>query len=310
MTHDPLTLALDTSHRTGSVAVARGEVLLGEIVFDASDTHSATLLPAVDACLRIAGVLLGGIDRFAVSSGPGSFTGLRIGLATVKAFAAVNRRPVVAVASLEVLAAAIPFSRHPVLALIDARRGEVYGALYDTGEGAPVELTPPFSCRPARAVELAMGSVERAARRAFDTDGLMAGGARRERKTAGRVTGATGAPLVLCGTGAEHYRELLEEVLPPGSLFAQRRWSVPSGAILAILSLGKAALPYEEIAPLEPLYLRAPDARLPAGARRPSDPRPPADARPPDVAKPSANAKLPAVGNPSADAKRRCGGGR
>jgi tRNA threonylcarbamoyladenosine biosynthesis protein TsaB len=235
MKSDPLTLALDTSHRTGSVAVSRGASCLAEIVFDASDTHSATLLPAVDACLGTARASLDGIDRFAVSSGPGSFTGLRIGLATVKAFASVNRRPVVAISSLEVLAAAIPFCRHSVMPLIDARRGEVYGALYDTGGGPPAELICPFSSDPVRAVK--------------------------------RAVEAAGAPLVLCGTGAERYRGLLEPALPRGSTVAGSPWSIPSATLLALLSLEKAPIAFEDLPSLEPLYRRRERAKVDDGDR-------------------------------------------
>lgn len=220
----------------GSVAVVRGTELLSEIVFDASDTHSATLMPSVDACLGTARFPLRLIDRFAVVSGPGSFTGLRIGLATVKAFAALRGRPVVPVTSLEVLAAALPFTSYPVLVLIDARRGEVYGGLYDTRGGLPEQLLGPFSAEPARAVERAM-------------------------------TVSNGGPLLICGTGAERYGEVLSSVAAPGSRFAGPRWSIPSASQLAALSVAKAAVCGADLHALEPLYIRPPDARLPSTAK-------------------------------------------
>lgn len=227
-------LALDTSHVKGSVAVSRDREILCEILFDASDTHSATLMPAVDACLRTAKVAIRSIDLFAVVSGPGSFTGLRIGLATVKAFAAVRKRPVVAVPSLEVLAAAFPFARFHTMPLIDARRGEVYGALYRTDGGAPEEIIPPFSAKPDDVMKLV--------------------------KEAG-----VSAPLILCGTGAERYRDQLETILPRSSSFAGPRWSVPSASLLAELATGREPVPFDMLSMLEPLYIRPPDARLPAG---------------------------------------------
>jgi tRNA threonylcarbamoyladenosine biosynthesis protein TsaB len=233
---DTTTLALDTSHMKGSVAVVRGAELLSEIVFDASDTHSATLMPAVDACLGAAKLPLRLIDRFAVVMGPGSFTGLRIGLATIKAFAAVRRRPVVAVTSLEVLAAALPFASYPVLVLIDARRGEVYGGLYDTRDGSPAEIVRPFSAGPARAVELVAAA-------------------------------SGGGPLLLCGTGSERYGEVLSSVAPPGSRFAGSRWSIPSASHLAALSGAKSTVCGADLHALEPLYIRPPDARLPSAAK-------------------------------------------
>lgn len=229
-------LALDTSHIKGSVAVTCGSEIICEILFDAGDTHSATLMPAVDNCIRTAKTTLADIDRFALVSGPGSFTGLRIGLATVKAFAAVHRRPVVPVTSLEVLAAAFPFARLPVLPLIDARKGEVYAGLYTAGKGLPEELVAPFSARPET-----IGDILREA--------------------------GFGGPFILCGTGAGRYGELLSSAVQEGSCFGGHRWSFPAASILAVLSLGKEAVAYEELSVLEPFYIRPPDARLPGGSK-------------------------------------------
>jgi tRNA threonylcarbamoyladenosine biosynthesis protein TsaB len=228
----PLVLGFDTSHRKGSVAVATGEEILCEFLFDAADTHSATLMPAVDAALRAAKIDINDIETFAVTIGPGSFTGLRIGLATVKAFAAVRRRPVFAAKSLEVLAAAFPFSDRAVFPVIDAHKGEVYGALYDTRTGTPEESMPPFSARPE------------------DIGGLVHGE----------------GPLLICGTGMERYKELIMSAAPQGSIAAGKKWSIPSAALLALLALGREPVPYERLFTLEPCYIRPPDARLPSSS--------------------------------------------
>jgi len=232
----PLVLALDASHQRGSVAVSRGEEVLCEILFDASDTHSATLLPSVDACLRSAKIALSDIARIAVVCGPGSFTGLRIALATVKALAAVRRMQVVPVDSCAVLAAAFPCAAHPVFPLIDARRGEVYGALYETSGGSPREIAPLFSAKP---------------------------------ETLGQFleTHAIAAPLILCGTGALRHRAVLEPLMPSGSFFAGARWAIPSASLCALLALARRPLSYKELFTIEPLYIRPPDARLPDTAR-------------------------------------------
>ncbi|MBN1164162.1 MAG: tRNA (adenosine(37)-N6)-threonylcarbamoyltransferase complex dimerization subunit type 1 TsaB [Candidatus Krumholzibacteriota bacterium] len=236
MKEKPLLLALDTSHRKGSVAVSRGEEPLCEIIFDASDTHSATLMPAVDLCLRTAGVELREIDRFAVVAGPGSFTGLRIGLSTVKAFACIGKRPVAAVSSLETLAAALPYLDDPLLPLIDARRGEIYAALYDLREGFPRELVAPLAVKPA-----ALGKV------------LTAAGAFR--------------PVVACGTGIHKYGELLVSLLPSGSRFLPSPWSIPSAALVAGIALRKGFIEYDSLPTLEPIYLRPPDAKVPGRSK-------------------------------------------
>jgi len=232
MRRSPIVLAIDASHQRGSVAVCRGEEVLAELLFDASDTHSATLLPGVDACLASAKIALGDVGLFAVVSGPGSFTGLRIALATVKAFAAARRAPVAPVESCAVLAAAFPYAAHPVLALIDARRGEVYGALYETAGGVPRGIVPLFSAKPEAIGDLL-------------------------------ARHSIADPLILCGTGAIRYRERLEALVPGGSRFAGERWAIPSASLCALLALDRPPLPYGELSSLEPLYVRPPDARLP-----------------------------------------------
>jgi tRNA threonylcarbamoyladenosine biosynthesis protein TsaB len=236
MSETPLVLALDTSHAKGSVAVTRGEDVLCEVLFDASDTHSATLLPSIDVCFRTAKVRLADIDRIAVVSGPGSFTGLRIGLATAKAFAAVHRASVVPVVSLEVLAAAFPFVGRPIVTLIDARRGEVYAACYRTEGGLPENLLPVCAAAPERlAHSLAAAGID--------------------------------APAIVCGTGALRYRAVLESIMPHGSRFAGPRWAQPSASLAAVIALDRTPVSEEELFTLEPLYIRPPDARLPADAR-------------------------------------------
>jgi tRNA threonylcarbamoyladenosine biosynthesis protein TsaB len=96
------------------------------------------LLPAIDALLAEAGCALDELDAFAVSIGPGSFTGLRIGAATVKGLAFATQQPVAAVPTLAAVAKGAPAGEGPVVALLDARRGEIYAA----GYAAPGDLSP------------------------------------------------------------------------------------------------------------------------------------------------------------------------
>ena len=98
-------LALDTSGRACSAAVAEDETLLCEVYIDRGLTHSVTLLPAVEDCLLRAGIAMGEMDAFAAAVGPGSFTGLRIGVNTVKAMAQAQGKPVLAVSTMDALAA-------------------------------------------------------------------------------------------------------------------------------------------------------------------------------------------------------------
>jgi tRNA threonylcarbamoyladenosine biosynthesis protein TsaB len=124
----PLLLAIESATRVMSVAVLRGESLLAEIGTFDDRVHSERLLPAVDQLLRIADLSLEEIEAFAVSIGPGSFTGLRIGLATLKGLGFGSDRPVAAVPTLGALTLAAAGAPGPVAALLDARRDEVYAA--------------------------------------------------------------------------------------------------------------------------------------------------------------------------------------
>ena len=144
----PLLLAVETSCGTPSVALLRGEELLAEELAAAGRSGAESLLPCVDAVLRRAGLALEAVEAFAISIGPGSFTGLRIGVATLKGFAFGTELPIAPVPTLAVLARAAPETRDPVLALVDARRGEFYAAAYRL-EGAGRE---PLPCEPAEGV--------------------------------------------------------------------------------------------------------------------------------------------------------------
>jgi tRNA threonylcarbamoyladenosine biosynthesis protein TsaB len=124
-------LAVDTTTTRGSVALVTPEATLGEARVLASDGHARWLLPAVDALLRGVGWQPADVDAFAVTCGPGSFTGLRIGLSSVQGLALACGRPCVGLSTLDVLALSAPASAGPVVAVMDAFRGETYIAVYD-----------------------------------------------------------------------------------------------------------------------------------------------------------------------------------
>ena len=151
---EPLILAVETATPLGSVAVARGPVLLASRRCAAQGSHSATLLRAVDEALCEACLKLGDVDLFAAAAGPGSFTGLRIGLATVKAFAATLGRACAGVPTLHAVArAAGPSLR--TLALVRAGRGEVFGQVLRVDDAGQVqELSRAAHLPPARLMEL------------------------------------------------------------------------------------------------------------------------------------------------------------
>jgi tRNA threonylcarbamoyladenosine biosynthesis protein TsaB len=125
----PCILAVDTTHEFGSLALARGAELLEELPLHAPTGFAHVLYQHLAALLHDHGLQVADIDRFAAASGPGSFTGARIGLACVKGLAEALGKPAVAVSNLQALSA---FGSAPLRAVVlDARRGEIYGAVYD-----------------------------------------------------------------------------------------------------------------------------------------------------------------------------------
>lgn len=122
-------LGLDTSTLMTSCAVIDDNKLIGEFSLSQDMSHSEKLVPMVEELLTSLDLKLKDIDLFAASVGPGSFTGLRIGLATIKAFAHITDKPLVGVSTLEGLAFNLPFNEI-VVPMIDARRQRVYTAIY------------------------------------------------------------------------------------------------------------------------------------------------------------------------------------
>ena len=239
-----LVLALDTTTRAGSIAVARDGRLLHLHEGDASRPHAERLPGDLIASLGLARVGLPDVDVFAVAIGPGSFTGLRIGIAAIQGCAFAAGRPIVGVSALEALALASagggsggPPTRIGVW--MDAQRNEVFSALYALrGEGADAALETiegPAVGDPA----------ETAAR----WHGLMGG-----------------AWCPVAGDGALRYRQVLEKaagapvrvIEPP-----------PLAATIALIAgrraeAGEATLPHA----IRPLYVRRPDAELARDRRR------------------------------------------
>lgn len=132
-----LLLALESALRTPGMALLRDGELVAEITLPPTRPVSEQLLPGIDALLALCGSTLDAVDGFAVSIGPGSFTGIRVGVATVKGLAFGGAQPVAAVSTLAALACAAGIPGDSVAAIIDARRGEVYAGVYELTEGEP-----------------------------------------------------------------------------------------------------------------------------------------------------------------------------
>jgi tRNA threonylcarbamoyladenosine biosynthesis protein TsaB len=137
-----LLLAVETATPETSAALLRDADLLAEERGAAGRPTAETLLPAVERLLRRCATSLDAVEAFAVSIGPGSFTSLRIGLATVKGLAFGSGRPAVAVPTLRALAHTAPPGEGPVVALLDARRDELYAAAFEGEALSPAALLP------------------------------------------------------------------------------------------------------------------------------------------------------------------------
>jgi tRNA threonylcarbamoyladenosine biosynthesis protein TsaB len=137
-------LAMDTATPAGSVALLECNRIVTSRYFDVGVQHSQHLAAEIAEILHMADRRPDQLEAVAVTDGPGSFTGLRIGLSTAKGLCLATGAPLVTVSTLESLAARLPYCRHLVCPMLDARRGEVYAALYDTSSGMrPRQLEAP-----------------------------------------------------------------------------------------------------------------------------------------------------------------------
>lgn len=224
-------LALDTSTFVGTVAVLASGELLAEWSASVRASHGETLLPELARVIEHARLSIHDIDLFAVGLGPGSFTGVRIGVATAKGLALAESKPLVGITSLRVLARGMAGSLRAVA--VDAHKGELYCALYALDEqGSLTERVAPFHDLPERA-------------------------ALRLREAADRQR------MSVAGNGLARYGETFTGALGPW-LRAPAYCDVPRAAALAYeAELAFRAQGPSDLARIEPLYLRPSDAKLP-----------------------------------------------
>lgn len=135
-------LAVDTTAKTATAALTEDERLLGLTVLNTPNTHSVTLLPMIDGILKGADITVGDVELFVCSAGPGSFTGVRIGTAAVKGLAYADKKPCVGVSALEALALNVTEEDGIICPVMDARRNQLYNALFVYEDGKLRRLTP------------------------------------------------------------------------------------------------------------------------------------------------------------------------
>lgn len=225
-------LAVDTTTKSCSVAVVSTSGLLSEITTANDETHARHLMDMVDQVLSLANVPLDALDGFAVTRGPGSFTGLRIGLSSVKGLGAASGKPVVPVSSLEVLAAqAVPALDVPdtIVVLIDAYRREVFLAGYQLRDHQMVEVLAETVAAPDNVADL--------------------------------ISDLTG-PVVLVGNGVVTYRQKLSEN-PGGNIrFASDLHHTIRAATVGQIGLNRLHSDGLDAIDVMPVYLRRSDAQI------------------------------------------------
>lgn len=234
-----LVLAVESATEAAGVALIDEEGALGSAVVARGRRHTETIVPAIETLCRRVGVALADLDALAVDVGPGLFTGLRVGVGTVKALSFALDLPVVTATSLEVLAhagaGAGAAAGRLLVPVVDARRGEVFSARFRSADGTAVAA----SSSP--------------------------GGAEDERLWAPEELAAALArlsePFVLLGDGARRYGGLLAAV--PGARLAGPAYASPPVSALAELGLARAlAGAVQDGDEVMPRYLRQADARI------------------------------------------------
>jgi tRNA threonylcarbamoyladenosine biosynthesis protein TsaB len=221
-------LALDTTTRGGSVAVADDERMLALLPGDESRTHGERLPGEIARALEMAALSKAQIDLLAVATGPGAFTGLRIGLAAIQGLAMTLHKPVVGISALDALAAQVPpGDAELIVPWMDAQRGDVFATLIDAQSGATIEM--PVASNPAALLD--------AWRQHLD-----------------------GRRAVFIGDAAARDAELIARG-------GNGRWTIRRPGPLApqIAELGRERAARGESGPphaLEPIYVRRPDAEI------------------------------------------------
>ena len=220
-------LAVDTATTSCSVAITDGDKLLSEMTLVSGETHSRHLATLIDTLVRTAGLSLESIEAFAVSRGPGSFTGLRIGISTVKGLAVAGNRPMAGVSTLAALAWQVGPTDRLICPMIDARRQQVYAGLYRWDPEGPVPVAGEQVAEPESFPE------------------------------------AIKQACIFIGSGAVAYRNRILEAAGQRALFVPAGLNAIRAAAVAMLGARRlSAGESDDVERFVPTYLRKSDAEL------------------------------------------------
>jgi tRNA threonylcarbamoyladenosine biosynthesis protein TsaB len=220
-------LGIETSTHSGSVAIVEDERILGEQFLNNGPTHSEKLLPMIDLLLKEVGMDKKEIDGISVSSGPGSFTALRIGISTAKGLAFSLGIPVVGVSSLEVLALNLLFTPFVICSIIDAKKNELFAAFFTSSNWRLCRSSDDMLISPHDLVNMI-----------------------REK-------------TVLVGNGAIVYGDFLSDALGELSVFCPSSFNFPRASNCALLGAKRLINGFkDDLSALAPQYLRRVDAEI------------------------------------------------
>jgi len=220
-------LAVDTATTSCSVAIVDQTSLLSEFTIDREETHSRHLMDMIKAVMTMAGLNFSDLDGFAVTRGPGSFTGLRIGISTIKGLVVASEKPVVGISSLETLAFQVSYSRDLICPILDARKGEVYFSRYRFLNGHLKRQTKERVAPPDKAVDDLNES------------------------------------CLFVGNGALLYKEMILEKMGESAFFAPMIQNTIRASTIAYLSMAKFENnDTDDIEKILPYYIRKSDAEL------------------------------------------------
>ncbi len=225
-----ITLAIDTSSRSAGLALLRDEDVVAEWFVRLRQTHSEDVLPAVAALLSAAGLSVGDVRLFAVTHGPGSFTGLRVGVGLVKGLALSTGGAIVGVSTLDALAQNLAFASHGVCPVLDAKKGQIYTSLYRPGGSGGLEkIEPDQAVEPSAFLE--------------------------------KIT----EPVIFLGDGVAAYGDLIRKMLPSLAFFAPANFQSVRPSAVALLALERYRRgESDDLVSFAPRYLRRSEAEIKA----------------------------------------------
>ena len=218
-------LTVDTATIVATAAVVDENKLICETIVNFQKKHSEKLMPAIDHMLKDAGLTIQDMDAFWIVNGPGSFTGLRIGMATVKGFAQAIDKPVIPISTLEALAYNLPYADGVVCPILDAQRSQVYTGLFrfNEEEGMVAELEDSV----------------------MDIVALI-----------GILQNYTDGPIYLLGDGVPRFYETMVEALP-GIIKVKQQLSMNRASSAGTLAVERALIKqWQDFKSVEPVYIR------------------------------------------------------